>query len=134
LVDGEEVARRGLRGRRQIGCGLQPGVELIGLHLDVVAEALVAEADVERHDPEVREALRCVWKVGGRIEDDGGVLDAQVHAAAARRTESTISFRSTSFVRQLTAPAAIRSSISPADTDAVRQTTRVPGHASSTAR
>ena len=83
LVGGEEIARRRLRGRRQLGHGAQPRIELLRADLDVVAPALVAEADVERHHPPVREALLRLREVGGRVEDDRRVRGGEVHAAAA---------------------------------------------------
>ena len=60
----------------------QAVVEGVRAELDVVAEALLAEADVERHDPHVREARRRVGEVGGRVEHDRRVRACEVHAAA----------------------------------------------------
>ena len=57
LVGGEEIAGRRLRRRRQLGHSAQPRVELLRPDLDVVAPALVAEADVQRHHAPVREPL-----------------------------------------------------------------------------
>jgi hypothetical protein len=51
--------------------------------LDVVAVALVAEEDVERHDAPVRKALGASGKVGGRVEDDRRVLGGEVHLRGA---------------------------------------------------
>ena len=79
LVGGQEVRRRGLRGRgRPVGLG-QPPVELGRVEVDVVAEALVAEAHVQRDDAPVGEALRCLGEVGGRVEHDRRVLGGQFH-------------------------------------------------------
>ena len=114
LVGGEEVARRRLRRRRQSARRAQAGVELVGPELDVVAVALVAEADVERHDAPVGEALRCVGEVRGRVEDDRRVLGGESpSAAAAARIASTISSSSWSFAdrrprRRRAAPPSLR--------------------------
>ncbi len=78
VVDGEEVLRRRLRRRRQLGSRLQARVEVVRVELDVVAEALLAEADVERHDAHVREADLRLREVGGRVEHDRGVLGSEV--------------------------------------------------------
>ena len=51
--------------------------------LDVVPPALVAEANVERHDAPVREPFGGVWEVGGRVEDDRRVRRGEVHASLA---------------------------------------------------
>ena len=61
-VGRSEVRRRRLRRRRQLVDRAEPGVELLRPDLDVVALALVAEADVERHDAPVREALGACGK------------------------------------------------------------------------
>src|SRR5205085_6742849 len=47
LVRRQEIPRRRLRGRRQFRRGAQPRVELLRPELDIVAPALVAEADVQ---------------------------------------------------------------------------------------
>ena len=84
LVDGEEVLRSRLRGRRQLGGGAQARVELRRPELDVVAVALVAEADVERDDAPVRETARRLGKVGGRVDDDRRVPGGQLHGIIRR--------------------------------------------------
>src|SRR5204863_8394502 len=97
LLEGrEEVAGRRLLGRRQLGCHLQPGIEVVRAELDVVAVALVAESNVERDDAPVRKALPRVREVRRRVEDDGRVLGCQLHAAcpAASWIAATISSRS----------------------------------------
>ena len=97
LVGLEEVLRSRLRGGRRRRGGAKQLVERVRVELDVVAEALGAEADVERDDAQVREALLGVGEVGGRIEDDGRVLvrqhqvGAPVAGRAAARTAPTIS-------------------------------------------
>ncbi len=104
--------------------------------LDVVAIALVAEADVQRDHAPVREALRRLREVGRRVENDGGVLRGQVHEGSrppARRIAPTISSRSWSFVRQATAPASSRAFISRRFAEAVSATTLVPGQLATTA-
>src|SRR5206468_3143079 len=104
----------------------QACVEVGGRELDIVAEALRAEADVQRHHAPVREALRRLRKVRGRIDDDRGVRARQFHAArapTARRIAATISSSSWSFDRHATAPASWRASTSRRLADAVRQTT-----------
>ena len=110
VVDGEEVLRRRLRGRRQLRRRLQPVVEVVRVELDVVAEALLAEADVERDDAHVREADLGVGEVGRRVEHDRRVLAGQVHpatfASPARRIAPTITSSSWSLRRQSIAPAA----------------------------
>ena len=85
LVGGEEVGGGRLRGRRRAVGLPQPPVELGRLQVDVVAEALVAEADVERDDPPVREAAGRLGKVGGRVEHDRRVLGGQVHEGDSTR-------------------------------------------------
>jgi len=78
LVGGEEVGRSRLRCRGRLPTGAEPLVERLRSELDVVAEALVAKADVERNDPPVREALGRVGEVGRRVDDDRGVLGVEV--------------------------------------------------------
>ena len=87
-------APRRRRGSRPgVGCEVvgssvaraQALVEVVRAELDVVAEALVAEADVQRHDAPVREALRRLGEVGGRVEDDRRVLGGQLHVRPPRR-------------------------------------------------
>src|SRR5206468_4676733 len=58
LVGGEEVLRGRLRRRRELRGRAQARVELRRPELDVVAVALLAEADVERHDAPVRKPAR----------------------------------------------------------------------------
>jgi hypothetical protein len=83
LVAGEKVARRRLRGRGEDARGAQPLVELRRADVDSVAQALVAEADVERHDAPVREAVGGVGQVGRRVEDDRRVLGGEPQPATA---------------------------------------------------
>ena len=114
----------GVHGRRA-----QPLVELVRAELDVVAEALVAEADVERDDAPVREALRRVREVGRRVEDDRGVLARQVHLLTSRllpglRGRSRRAPRPCATQRGARARAA---SYSSRPAEAVRQTTATPG-------
>ncbi len=78
FVGGEEVSRGRLGSRRRLLGRLQPLVERVRRELDVVAEALVAEADVERDDPPVGEPLRCLGEIGRRVDDDRGVLGGQL--------------------------------------------------------
>ena len=132
VVDGAEVAPRRLRGRRHHRQVAQPGVELVRPELDVVAEALVAEANVERHDPPVGKALRRVWEVGRRVEDDRCVACVELHypagvMPAAPRIAATISSRSSSLLRQATAPASRRAWRSRMFAEAVRPITAAPG-------
>ena len=79
LVDREEIRRRRLRRGRQLGRGAQPAVELGRAEVDVVAQALVAETDVERDDPPVGKALDRLREVGRRVEHDRGVVGVQLH-------------------------------------------------------
>ena len=135
VVGGEEVLRRRLRGGRQLGGGAQPLVEPVRVELDVVAEALFAEADVQRHDAHVRIADLGVREVGCRVEHDGGVLEREVHwrNSPAERIAATISSSSWSLRRQATAPAAISASSSRGLAEAVRQTTATLGQSSASA-
>src|SRR5207253_1660407 len=73
LVGREEVLRRRLRGGRQLRRCAEARVELLRPELDVVAVALVAEADVERDDAPVREAAR---RPGTSLEHGGRRLHA----------------------------------------------------------
>ena len=138
LVDAEEVLRRRLRGGRQLGRRAKPVVERVRAEFDVVAEALVAEADVERHDAHVGEALGRFGEVGRRVEHDRGVRRRQVHAVvsatAAARIAPTITSRAWS-LRQAgdRAGGEQRRLALIGSADAVRQTTRAPGHSASTA-
>ena len=84
LVDRREVAGRGLRGGRQLRRRREPLVELRRAEVDVVAEALLAEADVQRHDAPVRVARRALGIVGGRVEDDRRVGGGQLHSLGER--------------------------------------------------
>src|SRR6185503_15443159 len=104
LVGREEVTGRGLGCRRQLLGGAQACVERVGCEIDVVAKALVAEEDVQRHDTPVRETLGSLGEIGGRIEDDRSVLSCEVHQAAFL-IASTISSSSWSLDRHATAPA-----------------------------
>src|SRR5215471_12416715 len=112
LVAAEEVARRRLRGRREDARSAQPPVELGRIDVDAVAQALVAETDVERHDLPVWKAIGGVRQIGRRVEDDRRVLggESQPATAAACRIAATISSSSWSFVRQATAPASTSAS------------------------
>ncbi len=83
LVAGEEVAGRRLRRRGKDRRVAEACVELRRIDVDAVAEAVGAEVDVERHHAPVREALRGVGQVGGRVEDDRRVLGRELHAAVA---------------------------------------------------
>src|SRR6185437_4997981 len=138
-VDLEEVARRRLRGGRQLGGAPETLVELLRAELGVVAEALGAEAHVQRNDPPVREAPRALRVVRGRVEHDCGVRRRQLHqpvaaVPAAPRTASTISSSGRSFPRQATAPASSSASTSRAPAAAVSATTATPGACSRTSR
>src|SRR4051812_19941675 len=104
LVHGEEVARRRLRGRRQLAARAQALVEVVRRQVDAVAVALGAEVDVERNDTPVREVLARVGEIRRRVEDDRRVLGREVHEAACS-IAATISSSSWSFVRQAAAPA-----------------------------
>src|SRR4029079_1754317 len=101
------------------------------IDVDAVAQALVAEADVERHDAPVREAFGGVRQVGRRVEDDRGVLGGELQpaTAAACRMAATISSSSWSFMRQATAPASRSASRSASSAEAVRATIATPGTA-----
>ena len=81
----DEVLGRRLRGRRCHGRRAQLLVELRRAQLQVVAERLVAEADVQRDEAHVREARRRVGVVRRRVEDDRRVLARQVHCVTSRR-------------------------------------------------
>ena len=107
LVGREEVARGGLRRRRQLGCRPQALVERRRCQVDAVLEAVGTEVDVERDDTPVRKPLLRVREVGGRVEDDRRVPGVQSHALpfAALFTASTITSSSWSFVRHAAAPA-----------------------------
>src|SRR5581483_1368119 len=131
LVRREEVARRGLRGRGRVGRPAEPAVELLRPQLLVVAVAPVAEADVERHDPPVRELLRAPGVVGRRVEDDRRVARVQrAHDAAAARIAWTMASSGSSFRMQVTAPASSIASISRLPAAAVSATTATSGHSS----
>ena len=83
-----EVARRRLGAARLFGGRAQPPVELDRLEVDVVAEELVAESDVERHDAPVRMALRRVREIGRRVQHDRRVVGSQVHEHGRKFGES----------------------------------------------
>ena len=83
LVDREKVAGRRLRRRRQLGHRAEPGVELLRPDLDVVAPALLAEADVERHHAPVREALLRLGK--SAVESRTTAVLSTVSFTRARR-------------------------------------------------
>ena len=70
------AARSSAAGRPRAAGGRTRRIEV-----DVVAEALVAEAHVERDDAPVREALGCLGEVGGRVEHDRRVLGGQIQGA-----------------------------------------------------
>src|SRR5947209_7679308 len=127
VVTGEEVARRRLRRAREFRIGPESLVELDRGDLDAVLEAVLTEADVERHDAPVREAARGVGKVGGRVEDDRGVRRGQVHAPAACSMAATISSSSSSLLRHATAPAERSAARWLSSADAVSATTRTVG-------
>ena len=134
LERGEEVAGRRLRRRRQLGVGLQPLVEAVGRDVDVVAEALVAEAHVQRHDPEVREARRASGK--SAVESSTiAVLSAVSFTRRQPRTRSPRSGRSPRPSSRRPPPRPAPPRRSPRRSPRrVRQTTRVVGSASSTSR
>src|SRR3954452_22667366 len=100
-VAGEEVAGRRLGRRGKDPRLTQAPVELGRVDVDAVAQAFVAEADIERHNAPVRQAVGRVGKVGGRVEDDRRFLDGEVQpvTAAAWRIAATISSSSWSFIR-----------------------------------
>src|SRR2546421_2760955 len=105
--------------------------------LDVVAEALVAEEDIERDDAPVGVPLAGLRKIRGRVDDDGRVLRGQVHAPArpaARCRAATIESSSSSFVMISATPTLSSSASSAVLAEPVRQTIPVSGHTSLTAR
>ena len=102
----------------------QPRVELVRRELDVVAEALVAEADVERHDAPVREALAAPR--GSRRSSRGrspcSRRSASSPAARADRVDDLVELL---VLRDARDRAGLESaSTSRRFADAVRQTTR----------
>src|SRR5215218_1931754 len=69
----DEVPGRGLGGGRKLVCGVQPLVELLVGHVDLVAVGLVwAEVEGERHHPEVRALEHTRREARRGVGDDRG--------------------------------------------------------------
>src|SRR5581483_8673840 len=137
LVGREEVGRRRLRRRRELPRRAQPLVELARGELDVVAEALLAEPDVERDEPPVRVPGRPLREVRRRVEDDRGVRGVEQHQdvaaePAASRTAATRTSSGSSLPTTATAPASSIPSTSRSPAAAVRPTIATSGHAART--
>ena len=92
LVHGCEVARGRLRRRRHDRRRAQARVEVGRRQLDVVAEALVAEEHVERHDAPVREACGASGK--SAVESTTiAVFSAVSSTSAEEPNPSAVHFR-----------------------------------------